>query len=762
MDLHVLWFVLLGLLLIGYAFLDGFDLGVGMLHLFVKDDRDRQLLLKSIGPLWDGNEVWLVVFAGALFAAFPEAYATSLSSFYLLFMLLLGALVSRAVSIELRNQSDSVHWRTFFDVTFSLASYLATFLYGVFVANCLLGLPIDAHHEFAGGLRDIVWSYALVGGLFTVATFTLHGAIYLYLKTEGELQDRMRRWVWRAYLAFLAMYLVFAVVTYLGVRDVTRTFRDHPHLWGVVALNVLAIASIPVAMRLGRPMHAFLASGFKMAMLVCVFGVVLFPNLIVSTLGPEYNLTIYNAASSQKTLTIIAVVAAIGVPFVLTYTVAIYWVFRAKVRLGDITHPDPYPERETAAVPDVIVVPAARTVHHRSHQFAAWGIFASLLALVVLGVVLLDLFTKHVIDTPGAGANDLAGIAPKPGAEARKAGAVLPPARVELAARVVPPPRAPQPAVKTEKPTAAQAAFNAGAEAHAKGDHPKAIEQYSQAVKADPKDTKALYNRGLAHLALGDPASAVKDFTEVIRLDPKNGTAYFDRGLAHARLNDHDTAIADFDKAIELKPDPQQYLHRGLSRFAKKQHAEAVQDLSKVIDADGKNTVALFTRGLANLHLKANDAAIADFTRTIDLDPKDADARYNRGLAHMHKTEYPPAAADFTEAIRLLPGKPAYLERGLALYFQKQYAEAAADFTRVIEADANDPNGYFNRGLARYGLRDYAGAVADFTKCLELEPKPDAVTLLCRSRAYRAQGNFQSADADRAKALQLDPDVEKK
>jgi len=338
-DLNLVWFVLLGVLLTGYAVLDGFDLGVGILHPFIgRTDHDRRILMNSIGPLWDGNEVWLVVFGGALFAAFPEAYATAFSSFYLPFMVLLAAIIGRAVSIEFRGKAPGRLWRSYWDWSFCLSSAVATFLFGVSVGGSILGLPVGPDREFDGELADLVQPYALVVGAFAVATFAMHGSIYLYLKTEGDLQRRVRAWMWGTFFAFLAMYAVTTAMTLLDVPAATRNFREHPWAWGVVVLNVLAVANIPRAIYLGRPFYAFLSSCATIAAFTFVFGVALFPNLIASTFGPQNDLTIYNAASSQKTLGIMLTVAALGLPFVLSYTAVVYWVFRGKVKLGESSY----------------------------------------------------------------------------------------------------------------------------------------------------------------------------------------------------------------------------------------------------------------------------------------------------------------------------------------------------------------------------------------------------------------------------------------
>jgi cytochrome d ubiquinol oxidase subunit II len=334
MDLPLTWFVLLGILLAGYAILDGFDLGVGMLHLLVRDDTERRILLNSIGPVWDGNEVWLVVFGGATFAAFPDAYATAFSGFYLAFMLLLLALISRAVAIEFRSKAAHGFWRSFWDTAFFLGSLLATFLFGVAVGNSILGLPVGADREYAGTFWDLLRPYALLVGLFAVATFMMHGSIYLYLKTEGELQKRIHWWMWTTFGCFTVMYLLTTIITLVHVRGAMRNFEDHPWVWIVVVLNVLAIANIPRAIYVQRPYYAFLSSAATIAAFTFLFGVALYPNMIVSTLGPKYNLTIYNASSTANTLTIMLIIAVVGMPFVLSYTAVVYWVFRGKVQLG--------------------------------------------------------------------------------------------------------------------------------------------------------------------------------------------------------------------------------------------------------------------------------------------------------------------------------------------------------------------------------------------------------------------------------------------
>jgi cytochrome d ubiquinol oxidase subunit II len=332
--LCLIWFVLLGVLLTGYAILDGFDLGVGILHLSARDDRERRILLNSIGPLWDGNEVWLVTFGGAMFAAFPHAYATIFSGFYLAFVVLLLALIFRAISIEFRSKSDSPAWRRVWDVAFSAGSAVATFLFGVAVGNAMMGLPIGPDMEFTGGFLDLLKPYPLLVGVFAVAMFAMHGAIYLYLKTEGALQEHVYTWMWRSFGLFLVLYMLTTIYTLASVPRALQNFQSHGWAWVVVVLNVLAIANIPRTIFYNKPLYAFLSSCGAIVGFVFLFSIALFPNM-VTAIDPKCSMTIFNSASSAKTLGIMLIIAALGMPFVLAYTAVIYWVFRGKVQLGE-------------------------------------------------------------------------------------------------------------------------------------------------------------------------------------------------------------------------------------------------------------------------------------------------------------------------------------------------------------------------------------------------------------------------------------------
>lgn len=336
--LAITWFILVGVLLIGYAILDGFDLGVGALHLFSKGDDERRMMMNSIGPVWDGNEVWLVTGGGALFAAFPHAYATAFSGFYLAFMLLLVMLILRAVSLEFRSKEPMGWWRRMWDISFCLSSAVAAILFGVAIGNLVVGLPIGADMEFQGGFFDLLSPYTVTIGLFALALFTMHGAIYIYMKTEGSLQEKARGWFWKAFFGFVAMYIIATAYTLVHRPQMIENFGTFWWAWVVVALTLLAILNIPRAMHLRLPFRAFLTSCCTIAALFFVFGIGVYPNLIVSSIDEAYNLTIFNSSSSTQTLKTMLIIAILGMPCVIAYTASIYWIFRGKTKIDQYSY----------------------------------------------------------------------------------------------------------------------------------------------------------------------------------------------------------------------------------------------------------------------------------------------------------------------------------------------------------------------------------------------------------------------------------------
>jgi cytochrome bd ubiquinol oxidase subunit II len=338
LDLNTVWFIIIGVLFTGYAMLDGFDLGIGALHLFTRKDEERRLLLNAIGPVWDGNEVWLVTGGGALFAAFPEVYATVFSGFYLAFMLLLAALIFRAVAIEFRSKQPMGWWRQMWDIGFSVGSVASSLLIGVAMGNIAWGIPLDAKHEFAGTFLSLLHPYALMLGITTVALFMMHGAIYGLMKTEGPLHDRLRGWINNCIIFFIICHAVTTMATLLYVPHMAARVRGNPWLFSIALANMLAIANIPREIHLGRDARAFISSCVAMATLMGLFGLEMYPNLVLSNPIPANSLTIENAASSPKTLSVMLTIAIIGVPIVIAYTVCIYYIFRGKVKLDRMSY----------------------------------------------------------------------------------------------------------------------------------------------------------------------------------------------------------------------------------------------------------------------------------------------------------------------------------------------------------------------------------------------------------------------------------------
>lgn len=334
MPLEVFWYFVIVLSLICYAVLDGFDLGVGSLHLFTKKDEERRIFLNAIGPVWDGNEVWLVIVGGALFAGFPNAYATLFSSFYNFVMVLLCGLIFRAVAIEFRSKQESQRWRKSWDITFCIASLAIAFGIGFVLGNLIQGIALDAHQNFIGSSNDFFNPYAFLLGIMTVSLFMMHGSIFLLMKTEGPLHERLRRWVNRCIAFFIVWYIVATLATLIYIPHMTDRFKEHPALFLIPLITLLAILNVPYQARHKRDGWAFLSSCLSIACLLSLFAIGTFPRLIRSSIDPENNsLVIANSASSPLTLKVLTIIVAIGVPLVLAYGAYIYHLFRGKVKL---------------------------------------------------------------------------------------------------------------------------------------------------------------------------------------------------------------------------------------------------------------------------------------------------------------------------------------------------------------------------------------------------------------------------------------------
>ncbi|MBZ0283852.1 MAG: cytochrome d ubiquinol oxidase subunit II [Anaerolineae bacterium] len=327
MDLQTLWFILIGVLFTGFLFLEGFDYGVGILLPFVaKQDRERRIVINSIGPVWDGNEVWLLTAGGAMFAAFPNWYATLFSGFYLALFLILIALIVRGVAFEFRSKDNNPRWRSLWDGAIFFGSIVPALLWGVAFGNILRGVAIDASMTYVGSFFDLLNPYALVGGLVTLTLFILHGALFLELKTDGVIQERVGKIARRFWLPVTLIAVVFVALSAFETDILQR----------LNVVNVLGLV-IAVAALLGtgyfifkeRYGRAFFGTGLTVAGVVALIFGTLFPRVMPSTLG--FDLTIYNASSSAYTLQVMTVIALTLVPIVLLYQAWTYWVFRKRL-----------------------------------------------------------------------------------------------------------------------------------------------------------------------------------------------------------------------------------------------------------------------------------------------------------------------------------------------------------------------------------------------------------------------------------------------
>ncbi len=354
MTLTGFWFLLIAVLWTGYFVLEGFDFGVGTLLPFLShDDLDRRVIINTIGPVWDGNEVWLLVAGGAMFAAFPEWYASLFSGFYLALLLILVALIVRGVAFEYRGKGRTPEWAAWWDRAIFFGSALPALLWGVAFANIVHGVPLNAQHEFTGTLLTLLNPYALLGGLTTLALFTLHGACYLALRTTDELADRARRTA--RLLAWPAGGLLFAFLawTYQNARN--------SHHMGLVP-GVVPLAAIGLVLSAewwARERHdgwAFAATALGIAAFVATLFLNLYPRVLPSTTDPAFSLTVTNAASTAKTLRVMTVVALVFTPIVLAYQSWSFWVFRKRISRPDagvstVTNGDALPPAEAEAPP---------------------------------------------------------------------------------------------------------------------------------------------------------------------------------------------------------------------------------------------------------------------------------------------------------------------------------------------------------------------------------------------------------------------------
>ena len=323
-ELTTVWFALIAVLWIGYFVLEGFDFGVGiLLPVLGKDEPERRAILRTIGPVWDGNEVWVLVAGGATFAAFPEWYATLFSGFYLALFLILVALIVRGVGIEYRNKRSGGVWRQRWDIAIAVSSFLPALLWGVAFANIVAGVPIDAHKQFTGNLFTLLNPFGLLGGLTTLLLFVTHGLVFLALKTEGELRERANHLVTPVGLATAVVAVAFLLWANAQTGNAASTV--------VAVIAALTFVGALVANRVKREGWAFLGSAVTIALAVVTLFLALFPDVMPSSTNAAYSLTTTNAASTPYTLTIMTVVAVVFTPLVLLYQGWTYWIFRKRV-----------------------------------------------------------------------------------------------------------------------------------------------------------------------------------------------------------------------------------------------------------------------------------------------------------------------------------------------------------------------------------------------------------------------------------------------
>ena len=335
MDLNIVWFLLIAILYTGFFILDGFDFGVGMLLPFLSQDKDpitkdrkRRVMINTIGPHWDGNEVWLITAGGATFAAFPEWYATLFSGFYLALFLLLLALIGRGISFEFRSKEKAPQWRNTWDWVIFVGSLLSPFLLGVAFGNIVRGVPIDSNMNYVGNFFNLLNPYALMVGLTLVVTFMLHGAIFLSLKTGGDVKNRAQKVSNRLWGFVVGLVALFLIWSYLET-DVFNRMGIGTAL--VPLLGLIAIFLTGWFLRRTSEGWAFFTTALSIAILVITLFMALFPRVMVSSLDPAYSLTIYNASSSPYTLRIMTIIAITFVPVVLAYQVWSYWIFRKRL-----------------------------------------------------------------------------------------------------------------------------------------------------------------------------------------------------------------------------------------------------------------------------------------------------------------------------------------------------------------------------------------------------------------------------------------------
>jgi len=338
-DYPTLWFLVVGLLFSGYAILEGFDYGAGAWHLFFKKDLSRRIAINAVGPLWDANQVWLIIGGGALFAGFPVMYATMLSAMYIPFMLFLILLVLRSSAIKFRSAEKMLWWRKTWDIIYFISNTLIAFLLGVVFGNILQGFEIGENFSYKGGIFFAFLSpYAIMVGFTTLSIFMTQGAIFLLLKTEGRLHSKLTFLLKRGMIFFIVSFAITSLYTLIFIPGVTDNFKEQPIFFVLPILSFLAVANVPRLVSKKKYALALVFSSLTMAFLLMLVAFQLYPVLLPSTINSDFSVTIYNAASSQKSLGIMLTIVAIGAPLLAGYFLFLYKTFNGKVTLDDTSY----------------------------------------------------------------------------------------------------------------------------------------------------------------------------------------------------------------------------------------------------------------------------------------------------------------------------------------------------------------------------------------------------------------------------------------
>jgi cytochrome bd ubiquinol oxidase subunit II len=337
-DYTTWWFLVFGGVISGYAILDGFDLGAGAMHLFLKKEESRRIALNAIGPVWDGNEVWLVIGGGALFAGFPVAYAAIFSAFYVPFMIFMVGLIYRGVAIEFRSKETGRIWRASWDFVYFFSCTVVTLSLGLMLGNVALGIPLDTNHEFAGNWLDFFNPFSILVAITTLALFMMHGAIFLTMKTEGRLFTKTTLLARNFTIFFVIAFTLNSLYTLLYIPHLSDRIRSNPQFFILPVIMVLAVANIPRQLTKGHYRTAFFSSAITIATLLITVAVEVFPYLVFAPNDPANSITISNGASSEKTMHLLLTIALLGTPLVATYTAFVFWTFKGKVKLDEMSY----------------------------------------------------------------------------------------------------------------------------------------------------------------------------------------------------------------------------------------------------------------------------------------------------------------------------------------------------------------------------------------------------------------------------------------